>query len=441
MVKKVGVIGLLAGDEGKANVVSRIAQLAIEDVLNILSVQQRLYAAEEMPIMVERFQGGGNAGHTFSWGGQEFKTHQVPMGTAVPGTYNLNGQGMFVDVRKLVNEMSELKELGLIITPNNFGIASNAHVTLDYHVHDDKASFEIEDHTSTGSGIKQTAVDKVGRVGMRFVEFLDQDLMKEILLDKRFPGNTFPDFLGSVDKFVASYDAVREKLAPFVTLEHVARRNHGKHVWIGEGAQGAILDLDTGLYPGITSSNPTLVPNRPDIILGVFKSYISNVGTGDRPFVTRIEEQIEGILRDLWEEFGTTTGRPRELGWLNLVELKYTTEKCQVDYLAATCGDRLQALYNMEQKILMATGVKINGKVYTEWDTSFDRRDTLSKAEPIYEEFKPWETLFDEDGKLTSNAERFYGRIQEVTGKEIIFYGNGPKPEDVKEIKNPLIFI
>jgi len=441
MVKKVGVVGVIAGVEGKANVVSKVVELAIEDVLATLTKQQTLYGPEGLPIMVERFQGGGNAGHTFWWQDQEFKTHQIPMGIAVPGAYSLDGQKMFLDVRRLVKEITYLREeRGVIVTPENFGIASNAHVTLDYHVKGDQVHFDKERHTSTGSGIQQTATDKSGRLGMRFVEFLDPQLMKEILTKRRFP-NGFPESLGDIDRFVASYDSVREQLASFATLEHVARKTHGRHIWIGEGAQGAILDEDAGFYPGITSSNPTLVPNRPDIIMGVLKSYISNVGTGDRHFVSRMDSGIEKELRERWGEYGTTTGRGRELGWINLVELAYTVEKCQADYLAATCGDRMTALHEIGKKPKLVTAVKVNGKTYTEWDPSFDRRDTLWGAEPVYREFEPWETLLDGNGNLTLNADRFYDAIQEATGREIIMYGNGPKPEDIRAMKNPLKLI
>lgn len=430
MAKKVALVGVVTGDEGKGKVITSLVLLARRHF------QEESIIAGRKPIMVERWQGGGNAGHTIVVDGIEYKLNLVPSGIVFAETYNLMGKKTFVDPRRAVREIKGLIKNKIPISKENFGIAANAHITLDYHVNDDQDAFKAQRHTSTGSGIKQTAVDKQGRVGVRFIEFLEPKTMEEILREKRFP-HQFPTCLGSIEKLVESYAQEREFLKEFVVQEQLARRTHGTHFWLGEGAQGALLDVDAGLYPGITSSNPLDVPNRPDIIIGVLKLYNSSVGA-DRPFVPQIEPKLESQLREAWGEYGTKTGLPRDLGWTNIVDLRYTTEVGNVDYLAATCGDRLEVLAKLGEKVKLVVGYKINGNRYDGWDVSFHRRDVLYNAKPIFEEFEPWDKFTEADGQtLTPNAQKYVDRIQELVGKEIIILGTGPAEKDIIIRKDP----
>ncbi len=421
MTKKVGIVGIGVGDEGKAKVAVYFVSSALKNIRPTFSVR--------MPVMVERYQGGSNAGHTIVIEGIQYKLNSIPCGVLHNLTYNLMGQKMFVNPREVMVEIKSLQAREIHISESNLGIAANAHVTLDYHILEDQIIFKSEKRTSTGSGIKQTAVDKQGRVGMRFVEFLDSQLMKEVL-GARFPQG-LPLPFGSFDEFVASYDQERNFLKDFVVQEHTARKIHGSQFWIGEGAQGALLDVDSGLYPGITSSNPLDVPNRPDTVVGVLKLYTSSVGEG-RPFVAQIEPTLEKYLRDEWKEYGTKTGKPRDLGWADTVALRYAVEVGNVDALAGTCGDRLETVAKMGQKVKLVVAYEIAGKKYDQWDLSFHRRDTLYKVRPVFEEFEPWEKFVDPSGeKLTPNAQRYVDRIQELVGKKFMMLGTGPGQDEM----------
>ncbi|MEK6901708.1 MAG: adenylosuccinate synthetase, partial [Nanoarchaeota archaeon] len=233
------------------------------------------------------------------------------------------------------------------------------------------------------------------------------------------------------------YAEEREFLAQFLVQQHVVRQQQGTQFWIGEGAQGFLLDVDAGQYPGVTSSHPATVPHLADTILGVVKLYCSSVGTGDRAFMSRMEPQLEASLRESWGEFGTTTGKGRELGWFDAVAVKYAIEATGTDYLIATCGDRLEELARRGETVKLVTGYKLGGKEFREWDSSFHRRDVLQNVEPLREEFEPWEHFVGEDGKVTSNAQRYLDRIQELTGKEFVILGTGPKRNDVILYKDP----
>lgn len=419
---RVGIIGTQVGDEGKAKVLTSFLSEASRSAV---------HGGGGKPILTERFQGGGNAGHTIVVDGEQYALHQVPSGIVYPDTFNLMGHGMFGDPTKLVEEIKGLERKGVSITPNNFGIDSKMHMTLLQHVCGDRAGFE--DKKTTGSGIKQTAVDKYGRVGIRFNEFLDRRLMDEIVRE-RF-GDYAPMRVGK-DEFIhlsqlaERYDAEREFLSDFVTQTHEVRKDHGHHFHFFEGAQGARLDVDVGQYPHVTSSNPLFVPGRPDLIVGVAKMYESSVGRNGRAFVGEMESGLADRVREEWGEFGTTTGNPRDLGWFDALGVRYAVENGQVDYLAMTCGDRLEVLHDLGENIKLVVGYEIDGVRHDSWDASFDKRDTLDRARPIFEEFEPWER-FEVDGRLTDNARRYVDRIQELLDTEIIMYGTGPCEDDM----------
>ena len=428
MGRKISFIGLQNGDEGKGKVTQKIVSLAAERVSPDLKYHK---------VAVERYEGGPNAGHTLIHDGETLKLHQIPCGITIPQVYNHLGEGMYINPRKLVEEMKDLQGRGIPVHQWNLGIAATAQVILDNHVKEDLPAFKRLDHTSTGNGIKQVAVDKYGRVGMRFIEFLDKYLMAECL-EKRFPKG-MPKKQGTAWNFAESYAQEREFLQPFMVQQHVAEKTQGKEYWICEGAQGFLLDVDAGQYPGVTSSHPAHVPNGTDIILGVVKLYSSSVGTGDRPFMSRMECFLEDILRKKWGEFGSTTGRKREIGWFDAVAVKYAVEATHTDYLIGTCGDRLEELHTMNEPLKMVTGYKIGPKVFHEWDVSFHRRDTLAQVEPIFEEFEPWEHFTQANGTtLTNPAQRYVDRIQELTGKEFVMLGTGPAQDDGVVYRNVL---
>lgn len=425
---KTAVIGLQTGDEGKGVRDVRIVENAVE--------RSGFEPGDKPRVWNMRFQGGANAGHTAVKNGETYKLHQIPSGVLIPGSFNLMGEGVFFNPRSAVEELRGLQERGIEISPKNFGIASNAHVTLAYHTEEDRVDLEKQKHTSTGSGIKQTAVDKVGRVGLRFEEFLDRDTFRDVLKEKRFP-DFFPARLGSIEEFVDSYQDYVDFLKDFSVLQSKIVHGQEFQYGIGEGAQGFRLDVDRGLYPGVTSSNPSMIPFRADVILGVMKLYESSVGH-DRPFIGQMPEKLEGIVREKWGETGTTTGLPRDLGYVDIVAINNAIESSEVDYLIGTCGDRLEVMHELGEPVKLVVAYEIDGTIYEEWDTSFHNRNTLYHANPIFERFSPWKRFVDDNNELTGNAQKYVDRIQELTGREFILMGTGQGIQDVIEYKNPL---
>jgi len=429
MRKSIAIIGCQYGDEGKGKIVDYIVSLAAKRIRLDSSI---VPSHSNKPILVRRYQGGANAGHTVEDDNDHvYKLHQVPSGIITAEAYNLDGKGMYIHPRKLIKEILGLQAQGVDVSRDNFGIAANAHITLDYHTQDDQASFNLEEHTSTGSGIKQTAVDKYGRVGLRFIEFLDPQLMTEILKEKRFPRGMPRKYSTTIKRLVDSYDAERDILAPYLVMEQDVMKRHGTHLLVDEGANGVGIDIDDGFYPGITSSSAARAPRESKTVIGVLKLYNSSVG-GDRPFMSQMPAELETVLRDLWGERGTTTGKDRDLGYFDAVFARYAMDVVGVDAIVGTCGDRMEAFAQVGAKPKLCVAYEIDGRKYDEWHPSFFRRDTLYKAIPVLEEFEPWEKFTDESGSILSkNASKYVQRIESLLGMKFNMLGTGPKRSDI----------
>jgi len=421
--KSIAIIGAQWGDEGKGKAVDLLTKLAQTRV----DSKSDSDGTSGKPILVRRYQGSNNAGHTLVADGVKYALHLTPSGVLIPEAYNLIGQQVFVNPRAAMEEFKGLMEMGVAVSSNNLGIAANAHVTLDYHVDEDSKYFENENRTSTGKGVAQTARDKQARVGIRLVEFLDKDTFKEAL-EKKFHGNYLMKW--SLDPIVESYKEEREFLAKFLVQEHEINKLHGSQFEIWEGAQGIMLDVDAGEYPWTTSSNPSFIPGKTDLRLGIFKLYTSSAGTGGRPFVGQMDGELESRVREPWYEFGTTTALPRDVGWFDAAAARYAIESAGIDYMAGTCGDKMELLAGIGEKVKLLVGYKKGSRIFNEWDASFHKRGFLRDAEPVFEEFEPWEK-FSKDGELTSNAQRYADRIEELTGKEFIMYGTGPGRDEI----------
>ena len=465
MVYTAGFIGALVGDEGKgvreAFYVKKAVMLALRqeallqldpksiDRAKMIFSRHRgtlPYHLEDPLVWTYRYQGGKNAGHITFINGIEHNIHQLPTGILIPRAYNLMAEGVFFEPRSFLKEVRSLRQKGVGISPHNLGIASNAHVTLDYNLELDKEDSAATDgnHTSTGSGIKQTAVDKYGRVGMRMEEFLDpKEFVKALAvrfptIESRMQLDTFRKVDGDLERFSASYDTERQEIDPLVVLQTNVLTDRLYHYGIAEGAQGFQIDIDRGQYPGITSSSPTVIPTRMDKVVGVVKLYQSSIG-GDRPFIGRMPLSLEEVLRGPWIEKGSSTGKPRKIGWLDIVGLRHAIESAQIDCLVSTCGDKLEDLARLGENVKLVVGYKVNGKIYDRWDRSFHKRSTLYQAEPVFEEFPPWGVFFDKErGKLTENAQRYVDRIEELTGLEFASHGHGRDIDEVHEIKDIL---
>ncbi len=430
--QKIAFIGLQWGDEGKG----KVLHYAVSEAVHQASLDNQFVGT--CPVAVERYHGGGNAGHTLYYQGNKHVLHYIPSGVFSPQVYNLCSSGMYLEPRKLVQEIKGLQQHGFSINLQNLGIAANAQMTLDHHLVDDQENFGKEKHTSTGNGIKQTAVDKYGRVGIRFIEFLDRSVMTDGL-KRMFPEGVPPQY-ESYEQYARSYENEREFLAPFLGQDHLARQQHGQNYWLLEGAQGVMLDIDAGNYPGVTSSHVINFPIRPDAVVGVVKLYCSSVGVGDRPFVSQLPPELEEKVRQEWGEFGATTGRARSIGWFDAVATRYAAEVADVDCLVGTCGDRLETLARLEVKPEIVVAYEIEGRKYDRWDVLFHRRDVLYKARPITEKFEPWERFTEPDGQdskspggkiLTPAAQRYVDRIEQLLGRKFCMLGTGPGEKEM----------
>lgn len=425
----IAFVGVRVGDEGKG---ARVFHYVKE------AVNRCKLSEEQDPrnkVLVYRWHGGPNAGHTVSFKGESYKFHQIPVGVLLPEVYNLQGSGIYLNPRKEAAEIQALQQRGVAISPANLGIASNAFIILESHVEEDTPNLHRQEHTTTGNGIKQVARDKYERLGIRFAEFLDPREFTNAL-------ESLTERRGSLSKehieaLVESYAPVREALSPFMVLQEEVFRTQGTAFKLGEGAHGFDLDVEEGLYPGVTSSHPSLVPHRPDTIVGIVKLYDSSVGH-DRPFVSRLtDENLESTLRDRWGERGTTTGKNRNIGWLDLVAARHAVRSVHMDCLIGNCGDRLQDLAHLGNDVRVVVGYDIGGKHFDRWDPSFHKRSTLYGAKPILKSFKPW-TRFSYGDRLSDEARAYIDFIQTFLDREFVALGTGPGENDLIEIKSLL---
>lgn len=373
------VIGAQWGDEGKGKVTD--------------------FLAAEADFVV-RFQGGNNAGHTICVGDKVYKLHLIPSGVISERAVSVIGCGVAVDPKVLVSELEGLKDAGIAV---NLRVSERAHLIMPYHLAVDGAlnSFQGDlSAGSTGRGIMAAFADKAYRHGIRVGDIIDPDLFAE-KLKKAYEFNTrlIAAFGGN---FSESFSSVYERylelgrtLVPYICdtelLLHRAFKD-GKRI-LFEGAQGMSLDPDHGLYPHGTSSNNVagyvevgagVGLNMRKRIVGVVKAYTSRVGQG--PVVTEIEGVLADHLRTKGAEFGTTTGRARRIGWLDLVQLKQAARVSGITEIALTKLDVLSGL----DEICVATGYDVDGKIISEMPASLSM---IRRAKPIYKTFPGWKDI------------------------------------------------
>jgi adenylosuccinate synthase len=347
--------------------------------------------------LVVRYAGGNNAGHTVIAEGKEYKFHLIPAGILHPGTKAVVGSGMVVCPKGLLEEwdrtLSQKSDLGELI------ISSAAHVVFPYHRMLDSLEEEARGNNKIGTtsrGIGPAYQDKVARIGIRMGEFVDAarfpNRLREVLEVKNRYMSMFGKKPLNYDDLLAEYTAYADRLRPFVKdIEHMVAESveAGARVLL-EGAQGTFLDLDSGTYPYVTSSHPVaggaclgtgIGPRHIDAVLGVCKTYTTRVGSG--PFVTELNNELGDHIRTIGKEFGTTTGRGRRIGWLDLVALKHA---CRLNSLSGLVVTRLDILSDFES-VQVAIGYELDGQVieYLPGDA-----DTLSRVKPIYKEFNGW---------------------------------------------------
>ena len=372
------VIGAQWGDEGKGKITDLLSGSAD---------------------MVVRYQGGVNAGHTIVVQGQTFKLHLIPSGILYPNTECVIGCGTVIDPQVLIKELEQLEQLN--ISTANLLISQTAHVTMPYHRMIDKASEEVRGNHkigTTGRGIGPTYADKSERIGIRMLDLMDTDGLREQLERTINYKNTILEKLYNLPPLnpqdvIEEYLSYAERLRPFVVdtslkiYDAVLRRRN----ILFEGAQGTLLDLDHGTYPYVTSSNPVaggacvgsgLGPTMIDRVIGVSKAYTTRVGEG--PFPTELDDEIGELLGDRGAEFGTTTGRKRRCGWFDAVIGRYAVRINGMDCMALTKLDVLDEL----EEINVCVAYEIDGERCEHFPTS---ARLFARCRPIYKTVPGWQ--------------------------------------------------
>jgi adenylosuccinate synthase len=405
------IVGAQWGDEGKAKITDMLAEQAH---------------------VVIRSQGGCNAGHTVLANGHTFKFHLLPSGMLYPGKTCVVGPGTVIYPPVLIDEIADIQAKGY--DPSQLKISNRAHVTLPFHLQQDKdleaarcgdAAGKIG---TTGRGIGPTYMDKASRLGLRLHELYEANLaqrLASLLLLKQQPADQLPELLATVQGWAAALAPYVVDTTPFI---HEALEA-GQHL-LFEGAQGALLDIDHGTYPFVTSSNATaggactgsgVGPSRLDCVVGVFKAYITRVGSG--PFPSELVDATGDYLVDKGHEFGTTTGRRRRCGWYDAVLARYSARINGLDALAITKLDVLDDL----AELAIVTGYRLpDGSVLQAFPASVQ---VLAEAEPVLEQWPGWQcntrglTQWD---ALPEPAKNYLRRIEALTGAPIAIVSTGP---------------
>ena len=342
---------------------------------------------------VVRYQGGNNAGHTVVFGGEKYALHLIPSGILAKGCKSVIGNGVVVDPRALVKEVELLEKRGIVVRGRLF-VSLAAHVILPYHIYIDTLREEGgRGIGTTKRGIGPCYEDKVARIGVRVADYLDPLAFRALVrqnLKVRAAELTKVKPLKAIEREVfAEYDRLRKFLAPFAAdvskLLDDARKN--KKRLLLESAQGSMLDLDHGTYPFVTSSNPVaggacagagLGPTAITAVMGVSKAYTTRVGLG--PFPTEVQGELARYIREVGKEYGTTTGRARRIGWLDIPQLKAAIRMNGMTALTMTKLDTLTGVH----PIKVCVAYKLGKKRIVDFPIS--RREQLD-AEPIYESF------------------------------------------------------
>jgi adenylosuccinate synthase len=414
------VVGSQWGDEGKGKVAN--------------------YLALEADVVV-RYQGGPNAGHTVVVDETEIQLHLLPTGIIYPDKLSVIGNGVVVDPQVLVQEMEGLKKSGYDM--RGLRVSSRAHLIMPYHRLLDALQEEgLGSHKigTTLKGVGPAYMDKSARVGIRVGELLEPDSFREKLLpvlkDKNrvlqhFYGREPLDAAPIIDSYLEAGEYLREYVTDTSFLVNDALKG-GKRV-LFEGAQGTLLDLDHGTYPYVTSSHPIaggacigagIGPTRIDKVIGVMKAFTSRVGDG--PVPTELKDETSALIRERGHEFGVTTGRPRRIGWLDLVVVRYAAVLSGFTSLAVT---RMDILSNMGT-VKVACAYKYRGKELRDFPDSLR---VLEECEPVYREFQGWPEIDPSARSLDDlhpNARRYLEFAAEETGVPISLISLGRKRKE-----------
>jgi adenylosuccinate synthase len=422
------VVGSQWGDEGKGKIVDWLSAQA--DV-------------------VVRFQGGHNAGHTLVIDGVTYKLSLLPSGVVRPGKLSVIGNGVVLDPRALIEEIERLAAQGVTVTPDSLRIAENATLILPLHQELDVARESASAATrigTTGRGIGPAYEDKVGRRAIRVMDLAD-----------------LPALEGKVERLLSHHNALRrglglDPIAPCAVRDQLTevaprvlpfmdsvwslldqKRREGKRI-LFEGAQGALLDIDHGTYPFVTSSNTVaaqaatgsgLGPSSIDYVLGICKAYTTRVGEG--PFPTEQNNEIGRLMGERGREFGTVTGRARRCGWFDAVLVRQTVRTSGIDGLALTKLDILDGMREIKVCVAYRLGSR-------EIDYLPAGEHAQAQAEPVYETIEGWQAPTARArswAELPAQAIKYVRRVEELVGCPVALLSTSPEREDTILMHNP----
>ncbi len=419
------VVGAQWGDEGKGKVVDFLAKDA--DI-------------------VARYQGGDNAGHTVVVGEEKYVLHLIPSGILHPDKKCVIGNGVVLSPRVLFQEIDNLRQRGIHIA-DNLAISDRAHLIMPYHLlmeSIDEGKRGKNKIGTTKRGIGPAYMDKVGRSGIRVGDLLNFEVFEEKL---RFNLEEKAKILDKTQEWVESakaeiteeYRDYAKRIEPFVTdtslMLNEAMRS-GKSV-LFESAQGTLLDVDLGTYPFGTSSNPTaggvcaglgIGPTMIHKVIGVVKAYVTRVGAG--PFPTELPPDMNERIRQRGEEFGATTGRPRQCGWFDAVAARYAVRVNNFTSIAITKLDILDEL----ESIKVCVGYSYNGKTITEFPSQIH---ILENCEPIYKSMEGWRTDTSELREyrdLPEKARKYVERISQLMETKVELVAVGPERDRIMTV-------
>lgn len=429
-MSNVAVIGTQWGDEGKGKIVDLLAEHAD---------------------LVVRFQGGNNAGHTIVVNGKQFISHLIPSGILQQKPCYI-GNGMVVDPAVLIQEIDTLSKLGITVSPQNLKISQKAHLIMPYHQAVDHAREKKSGDKkigTTGRGIGPCYEDKAGRRGIRFVELLDDDLLRETIhtvVDEKnfYLQNYFGAKTLDPNEIIEQYSAYADRLRPFVadvSIDINVAIKSGRQV-LFEGAQGTHLDIDHGTYPYVTSSNTVagsaccgagVGPRVVSEVMGIVKAYTTRVGHG--PFPAELFDAIGDFIQQKGAEFGATTGRRRRCGWLDMVMLNNSVQLNGITGLAVTKLDVLGGL----ESINICAAYECDGKMISHFPTSLK---ALSCCKPIFETLPGWKEDISRIRGLVDlplNTRNYLKRIEKLSETPIQIVSVGAGREETIILKNPFL--
>jgi adenylosuccinate synthase len=419
------IVGAQWGDEGKGKITDLLAEKA--DV-------------------VVRFQGGNNAGHTIVRGDEVYKLHLMPSGILYPGKLCVIGNGVVIDPKVITDEIVELTRRGIDVS--GLRISANAHLIMPYHKlldQEGEARLGKLQIGTTKRGIGPCYADKASRLGIRVQDLLDEKILRQKIYAALEPKRQLlrpfeKDPIIDLQTMVQEYRGLGQRLSPYLadTPPIIWDALDRDCLVVFEGAQGTLLDIDHGTYPFVTSSNPVagsatigagVGPKDINEVWGVTKAYATRVGAG--PFASELDDELGARLREAGGEYGTTTGRPRRTGWLDLVALRYAARVNGLTALAITKLDVLSGIGPLQ------VATRYRGPEGAEFDSFPYHQSILHKATAVYEQVPGWDddiTGVRRFEDLPQAAQDYLRYIENFVGVPIVLVGVGPARDQVIEI-------